>query len=60
MKLASICSLGRSSAGTSASLSVPPIRSINISICCAISRSGILLYESRLSTYNSASYSCFY
>ncbi|KAF0989082.1 hypothetical protein HZS_710 [Henneguya salminicola] len=29
-------------------------------ICCAISRSGILLYESRFSEYNSASYSYFF
>ncbi|KAF0989003.1 hypothetical protein HZS_3527 [Henneguya salminicola] len=47
------CSLGRSLGGTSASLSVPAKRSINISICFAISRSEIHLYESRLSAYNS-------
>ncbi|KAF0989639.1 hypothetical protein HZS_7130 [Henneguya salminicola] len=58
MKLASMflrCSRGLSLGGTSASLSVPAIPSRNISICWAISRLGILLYESRLSAYNSAS-----
>ncbi|KAF0992471.1 hypothetical protein HZS_2589 [Henneguya salminicola] len=54
------CYMTLSLLGTSANLSVPAIRSRNISICCAIILSEIILNEPRLSEYSSASYSCFF
>lgn len=52
-------SRGRSIIGTPAVLVVPQIRSRNISICCAMNRSGIVYYTSQNRAYNSNSFAIF-
>jgi transposase len=46
-------SRGRSAIGTPATLTVPAVRTRNISICCSINRESVILYESRISAYSS-------
>jgi transposase len=52
-------SRGRSLIGSPATLTVPSIRSRNISICCAMNIDGIILYETKNSAYNTESFSMF-
>ena len=45
-------SYGRSNKGSAAIHTVPNIRSMNISICCAVNKSGILHYSTETKAYN--------
>jgi len=44
---------GRSLIGTPATLTVPSLRSRNISICCAMNKNGIICYSSQTKPFNS-------
>jgi transposase len=52
-------SRGRSLVGTPATLTVPAIKSRNISVCCAISKDQVIYYESSLIAYNANKYATF-
>ena len=52
-------SRGRSAVGTPAVLVVPQIRSRNISVCCAISKNGIVYYKSQDFAFNSQTFGIF-
>ena len=47
---------GRSKIGTPATHVVRSIRSRNISICCAMTRNGVLAYHSRDGAFNTAAF----
>lgn len=47
---------GRSLVGTPATQNVPSIRSRNISVCCAINKNGIILYETQPTPYKTTSF----
>ena len=47
-------SMGRSQVGTPAVMTIPALRSRNISVCCAINNSEILYYKSQSRAFNGA------
>ena len=52
-------SRGRAPIGTPATLTVPSIRSRNISICCAMNKNGIITYMSRNGAFNAEHFCAF-